>query len=71
MASSGSATAGDSLRSESAVAPTSTSTSSSESECSSLLARLRSPTVSDLCRKRKIDEFLLELCKNNRHFSKE
>ena len=56
MASSGSTTAGDSLRSsESAVAPTSTSTSSSESECSSLLARLRSPTVSDLCRKRKID----------------
>ena len=48
MASSGSATAGDSLRSsESAVAPTSTSTSSSESECSSLLARLRSPTVSN------------------------
>ena len=32
-----------------------TSTSSSESECSSLLSRLHSPTVSDLCRKRKIN----------------
>ena len=36
------------------VASTST-TSSERSSCSSLLARLRSPTVSDMCRKRKID----------------
>ena len=36
------------------VASTST-TSSERSSCSSPLARLRSPTVSDMCRKRKID----------------